>query len=130
MVHIEQSRPNRNCFVAVRNRCEGRTAMFGMGHSRMRVWLADTQPELRQSLLELSRQPPARGEATDEKCGLLPDHQERSLERERERERERAGCTNRTTGKASAEVVLDRRHDGSDGGFEEPSNLRAVRENV
>ena len=95
----------------------------------MRVWLAHPQPELRQPLLELSRQPPARGEATDEKCGLLPDHQERSLERERERER--AGCTtNRTTGKASAEVVLDRRHDGSDGGFEEPSNLRAVRENV
>ena len=49
----------------------------------MRVWLADIQPEPRQSLLEFFKQPPARGEATDEECSLLPDHQEQSLERER-----------------------------------------------
>ena len=84
MVHIKRNRPNRNRFVAVCNPCQGRTAMFGTGHSRMRVWLAHPKPELRQPLLELSRQPPARGEATDEECGLLPDHQEQSLGREGE----------------------------------------------
>jgi len=35
-------------------------------------------------------------------------------------------CANRTTGKASAEVISDRTHDGLNGGFEEPRNLCSV----
>jgi len=52
-----------------------------MGHSRMCVWLADLQPENRESLLEFFGEPRARGEATDEECDLLLDRQEQSLEK-------------------------------------------------
>ena len=108
MVHIKRNRPNRNRFVAVCNPCQGRTAMFGTGHSRMRVWLADPQPELRQSPLELSRQPPARGKATDEESDLLPDHQEQGLGREGELDVRTEPRARRRLKSSLIDVTMDR----------------------
>ena len=74
----------------------------------MRVWLAHPQPELRQPLLELSSQPPARGEATDEECGLLPDHQEQSSGRQGELDIRTEPLARRRLKSSLIDVTMDR----------------------
>jgi len=87
-------------------------------NSRIRVWLAKLQPDTQKPFLELFGQPRARGEATDEECGLPPGCQEQDLTSFK--------YANRIGSKASVEVILDGVHGGLDRGFEEPGDLCAV----
>ena len=115
MFHIKRNSSNR--FLAVCDRCESRP-VIRTGHSRVRVWLTNLQPNIQKSFLELFGQPLARSEAANEERDLFQDRQRQGLINLKH--------SNRVGGGAFAKVALNGVHGRLDGGFEEFRNLRAL----